>query len=868
MSNTPTIEAFEALWDAGTPPDLVAFVGDAPVSSGALFGLIAEDMRRCHAAGTKRPCEYYLERLPQLGTEEQLDVIYHEFLVREEAGEQPSKSEYQKRFPALADAIARQLALHAALDASMDESTELGTLRDFRLIEEIGAGGMGKVYRAHHSRLHRDVAVKVLPPEQFRDPVAVGRFEREMQAIGQVMHPNIVQAMDAGEEDGRHYLALEFVDGTDAHKLSRTYGELAVADACEIVRQAALGLQHAHALNLIHRDVKPSNLLVSKDGVVKVADMGLALLQQPTMVRGDLTSTGQILGTLDYIAPEQIEDMHDVDGRADLYSLGCTLYQLLTGHAPFAAEKYASLLKKLRAHEQVTPEPVSTARVSGIVPSQLQEIVHQLLAKRPDERIASAGEVAELLERFTIGSQLAQLVAHHQGNRQLLGQSDVAPEDAPTVVEYSQTADTVPDYPSQYPGTPDSTNVSDLVRNRSKSGGGSLRWFAVGGVLVAALAAMIFASQIKGLFAGEGMVVIKADDSVLVSITQEVNGSERVLVKESSQRTFELPAGSDYRVSIEEPESDIRFRTEPFQVSAGAETPLDVTAQLAAARQRLSRLTSADDAPEQEPIKDTVYAVDPTAGQSLFSLSTTEVRAFLSWAEANGYSSNGSNLVTPEMTVRDRGNVHIDADRGQAGYLLDRFRNSGVGIFALQLEGAKPLDDATLAALEASKILGLYLKCPVDDAAMARLPRTVQRHLHVPFHVGTTNKTIETIAARFANLLILTLPDFSAVSADRLTLLADRPIRALTIGSGVTNEHIREIARFPATSQLIVSGQSLSDEALTHLRELKSLRTLTLNAPLVTKAAIADFVKAMPKCKVSSRFGVLTGSEYGADAPE
>jgi len=176
-----------------------------------------------------------------------------------------------------------------------------------------------------HTKLKRPVAIKVLPTDRLRDPRAVARFQREVEAVGRLSHPNIVQALDANELDGRHLLVTEFVDGVDLSRLVRSGGPLPIPDACEIVRQAALGLQHAHAHDLVHRDVKPSNLMLNSAGIVKLLDLGLARLRPEMPVEADVTTSGQIMGSADYMSPAQCLDARDVDARADIYSLGCTL---------------------------------------------------------------------------------------------------------------------------------------------------------------------------------------------------------------------------------------------------------------------------------------------------------------------------------------------------------------------------------------------------------------------------------------------------------------------------------------------------------------------------------------------------------------
>ena len=214
------------------------------------------------------------------------------------------------------------------------EESDLGVIRDYQLLAKLGEGGMGAVYKALHTKLQKVVAIKVLPAGRMNDPQAVQRFEREMQAVGRLSHPNIVGAHDAGEHEGTNFLVMEHVAGIDLSELIRNVGPLPIADACELARQAAVGLQHAHEHDLVHRDIKPSNLMLAPDGQVKILDLGLARLHMGNLP--ELTSTGQMMGTLDYIAPEQTGDAHDVDIRADIFSLGATLYKLLTGVTPYS----------------------------------------------------------------------------------------------------------------------------------------------------------------------------------------------------------------------------------------------------------------------------------------------------------------------------------------------------------------------------------------------------------------------------------------------------------------------------------------------------------------------------------------------------
>jgi serine/threonine protein kinase len=278
------------------------------------------------------------------------------------------------------------------------------TFGQYRLLERIGQGGMGTVYKAHHTHLKRTVAVKLLRAGRTRDPQAVARFQGEMEAVGRLDHPNLVRAHDAGEVDGQHFLTMEYLDGVDLARLVRLSGPLPVADACEAVRQAAIGLHYAHQHGLVHRDVKPSNLMRTAGGATRVLDLGLARLLSDQPGTQQLTEIGQILGTGDYIAPEQAQDAGRADARSDIYSLGCTLYFLLAGRAPFAGPDHNTFVKKVLAHSEQPIPPITAIR--GDIPEALVAILGLMTAKSPAERFQTAAEVAAALETYAAGSNL------------------------------------------------------------------------------------------------------------------------------------------------------------------------------------------------------------------------------------------------------------------------------------------------------------------------------------------------------------------------------------------------------------------------------------------------------------------------------
>ena len=268
-------------------------------------------------------------------------------------------------------------------------------LNQYVLLEKLGEGGMGEVYKARHRRMERDVALKVIRRERLDRPDAVKRFRREIQVAAKLNHPNVVLAFDADQCGELHFFAMEFVEGANLAERVRDRGPLPVPEACDSVRQAALGLQHAHEHGMVHRDVKPSNLLLSKQGVVKVLDLGLARLHDPAEggEPSRITQDGLVIGTPEFLAPEQARNPSAADIRADIYALGCTLYYLLAGRPPYPG---GTVTERVVKHET---EPLPALDRKDLPPGLLG-VIHKMMAKRPDDRYATPAAVAKALEPF------------------------------------------------------------------------------------------------------------------------------------------------------------------------------------------------------------------------------------------------------------------------------------------------------------------------------------------------------------------------------------------------------------------------------------------------------------------------------------
>ncbi|MDX1948421.1 MAG: serine/threonine-protein kinase, partial [Pirellulaceae bacterium] len=359
-------------------------------------------------------------------------------------------------------------------------------LADYELLRPIGRGGMGVVYKAVHTRLQRTVAIKMLSHYDDAQGVAAARLQREVIAAGRVKHPNIVFATDAGEAGGIEYLVMEYVEGLDLGKLVALVGPLPAADACEVVRQAALGLAHIEACHLVHRDLKPSNLMLADDGTVKILDLGLARMRRQTWDDEESTRSGYLLGTADYVAPEQVTDPHAADVRSDMYSLGCTFYKLLTGRAPFGGGDRKTVTSKLFAHRHVEPTPIRELRPE--TPDAIVDVVTRLLEKAPAARLGRPQELAAALAPLAVGSDLKALLTLACERADLDGIPSPSPSRTPPQ----------PDAPTPPPGeTP--TPRRRALKQQSAAAGHRRTWLIAGGacLVLVGLVAVAFWARSK-----------------------------------------------------------------------------------------------------------------------------------------------------------------------------------------------------------------------------------------------------------------------------------------------------------------------------------------------------------------------------------
>jgi serine/threonine protein kinase len=281
-----------------------------------------------------------------------------------------------------------------------DDSDDSHRIGDYVVSRLLGTGGMGSVYLARHTSSGHDVALKVLGADQARNPELVRRFQLEGQLAQGLRHQNLVEVLETGVADNTHFIAQEFIDGADISQWLVQRGTLPLKRTISIIRQVAEALAYLHRNNIIHRDVKPSNLLMTRDGTPRLADMGVARSLEADSDSSQVTQAGAVVGTIDYIAPEQADDSHSADARSDIYSLGCTWYEMLTGSPPFPD---GGLTDKINAH--ATQPPPNPRNLNPDVPEALVAVLDRMMAKSPNQRHQSIEELLDDIATDTLMQQ-------------------------------------------------------------------------------------------------------------------------------------------------------------------------------------------------------------------------------------------------------------------------------------------------------------------------------------------------------------------------------------------------------------------------------------------------------------------------------
>lgn len=740
--------------------------------------------------------------------------------------------------------LIEMLVEHRRLTPYQAESVALGQTRglvlgNYVILDKLGEGGMGMVFKARHRLMKRIVALKVLPPSMTQSADAVSRFHREVEAAAKLQHANIAGAYDADQADGIHFLVMEHVDGPNLSSLVKEIGPLAPPLAMNIISQAARGLAHAHANGVVHRDIKPGNLLVNPDGVVKILDMGLAQLQsneENSGAKADLTQSGRIMGTVDYMAPEQALDAKTVDQRADIYSLGCTLYYLLAGRS---MSPDGTLTQKLLWHQS---EPIPSLReVCPAAPEQLEEVFRNMVAKKPAERYSTMVELLSALEPLLadIPDEQLQLPTTGVGLSNDPGSSTdynrrhgkVTMVDRRTQEDLGATIDSSRDVRSPLAARPAPSKFVPLML---------------------ALALLGIAAGV-GLFLLIGPALRNDPDSPAVK-NGGANGELATLIVAANQPnarviidgkivgatngtqpyelTHELPPG-EHTVKVELDGYRAIEKTVTLQRSA----PFTLNAALAALPGMLEIAVdipgvqvSIDEQAKGSPIIDKgdyrlalqlepgeykvklaaegyvtkMQTVTVASGQT-FPLKTTLVerpyRELLTWLFANAHPKvmDPVVLVTSQRPVPASRWVNVPDDYTEIAEI--RLDNATVG------NGDAPLL-ATARALESLSLANTQIG---DEGVKALQTLTTLRKLNL---AGTriTSKALSYLG--------------------EMQQLTDLDLRQTTI----TDASMLSVADLPKLERLHLSETEISDEGIAHLAKLQTLRTLSVDGARVTEA--------------------------------
>ncbi|WP_298866587.1 LamG-like jellyroll fold domain-containing protein [uncultured Gimesia sp.] len=454
-------------------------------------------------------------------------------------------------------------------------------LGNYLILDKIGAGGMGDVYLAEHRRMKRQVALKTLPAAMTKDTQSIQRFQREVQAAAKLTHPNIVAAYDADEAKGVHYFVMEYVEGIDLSAVVKKKGVLKVDLAVDYILQAAKGLKFAHNKGVIHRDIKPANMLLDKEGTIKILDMGLARIEDEAheIPATQLTQDGSVMGTVDYMAPEQAKDTHTADARSDIYSLGCSLHYLLTGESVYRG---STMVNRIMAHQN---DPIPSLTGKHILISQDVDAVFQkMVAKKPEDRFQSMSEVISAIQACgglksasssptissssTISSEPSDVaLAEFLQNQKMASSPTVAMTAEKPLVDDTQE-----------------TPASDFLNNtlggttfkplpKRKKSIGKRGWIAVGTVLASLI---LLAGIVLKVDTAAGTIILEIDQPELAGAVVSVDDQQKITIK-TGEGTEPIEVVADEKThTLQVTKGGFETFTKQFTVKAGGKETIKV----------------------------------------------------------------------------------------------------------------------------------------------------------------------------------------------------------------------------------------------------------------------------------------------------
>ena len=794
--------------------------------------------------------------------------------------------------------------------AVVDGNTKGLVLGNYVILDKIGAGGMGQVFLAKHRIMKRIAALKILPEAAIESDNAVERFHREVEAAARLTHPNIVTTYDADQANGVHFFVMEYVEGDDLSAVVRKRGRLSVTRALDCIIQVARGLEYAHKQGVIHRDIKPGNLLLDPQGTVKILDMGLARLQSTSEIdryaptQAELTQDGSVFGTVDYMSPEQALNSKDVDARADIYSLGCSLYYLLTGQAVYHGD---SLMAKMLAHRENEIPVLHEER--DAVPERLSEIFAKMVAKKAEDRYPTMSALLADLEALA-----TEVVEDDEPEAAMSDAMKVSASSVDLRAKETSSAsigDTVDYYTGQIAQKPTKPETSsDGMPHRQRA------WFAGGGVAAVALAILGY------LYVAGVIFKIETPDGV-IQIETNVNDvdvfvdNEKVVYitdpKDKTKIKVKIPQGGKLlRVSKAGFEADVReFKLNtvngPIKVSL---LPREVTPRESTVDREVAELVlknggevsisaspkepnwirDEEDLPSGEIRLTMIHYWEPDEADlvlvpklsSLRSLSISSVNVnknsgpshiaelrFLTALDLKSVTNdqlvhiakltNLSTLALGGPNVTDDGLVHLQGlDELEVLHLIDTgVTGSGLAFLSelkhLRLlymtrskmtdEGLMQLRGLNLEYLDLAETL-------ITDAGMVHIRALPQLYELAISRTRITNQGLSHLADSSVSSLELT--GCTAISDEGIANLEGRQLTRLILDdTKITDRALKSIQGMTNLKYLSLLGTTITDDGLKQLSAYPNpIKTLRLSNTNVTPTGVATLQKALPNCKI------------------
>jgi serine/threonine protein kinase/formylglycine-generating enzyme required for sulfatase activity/Leucine-rich repeat (LRR) protein len=680
-----------------------------------------------------------------------------------------------------AGGLARELAQQGKLTkyqaAGLYQGKPKGlVLGKYLLLDRLGAGGLGTVFKGQHRQTGQIVAIKVLSPAATRSPDSVRRFQREAEAASRLNHPNIVRALETGEVDGQHFMVMDYVEGVDLSNYVKKQGPLPLEQAVGCTVQVARALAYAHEQGVIHRDIKPGNLMLGRDGQIKILDMGLARLNDPatagtSQAAEGLTQTGQVMGTVDYMAPEQALHTRLADARADVYSLGCTFYRLMTGKIPYEAD---SLVMKILAHRE---KPIPSLRASiPTVPVATDLVLQRMLAKKPEDRHQTMTELADDLERSLSGAAAPiALVAKRLPAAELSAVIDANSSSSISLSPLTNKPVSTTLSPSQ--------TTSPLTAVPAASGKRGVPVWAY------AAAALLLVG------AGVAFVALRGKPETEVAVgTATENPSAPEVDAASTVPTNPVAPTTDTPATVpsttEPPAVDPKPIVAKNPVMTNSSTPPTATPELAAPAAATS--DAADDRELAKWVLErdlNIYVYDTTVGQSRRITSVAELPA-------------GPICLMAVMTKRS-GQLRDDDLLKLA---------EGREISALVLHGPT-ITDGAISQMSSFPLLKtlILIDAAITDAGLAGLRKIKGLTQLSLYNTQVTDAGLDTVA-ELPNLTYVNLNRLSITDAGIAKLRGLAQLRFLNLGlTKVTDQSVPFITSLPALEKLAIKGSQITD---------------------------------------------------------